>query len=359
MYGVGFDVLDLHGLAGGLVDRVHHDAVFAALENFLAVDIDRVLGAIRSIQITAVRMHVDRACRLTRPDVLRLGERFRAEHDLRIDLAAVHLVGVHLVLRFDRHVHPRLGRMEIQVPRPELFPTVGRDRHFVRQHAVLVVEDFQRARVFRLGGGAFVAAGHQNRQPVVGRHAHLMREDAGVDGSRLLHLFPGRKVLIDAVDAQRARIVERNQDKFRRDVGADVDGARRQRYRFAMRRQRAARRIDVKRGDVMLGPGFAVTGRAAAGRNVKISSRHMRPGILHARRQRDGGTLDQRGSGDIDVVVREIGTHVGIERDFPGDSLCPRHVRRGGCARNQRHECTTIDHDGISPINLPLNSLRS
>ena len=76
--------------------------------------------------------------------------------------------------------------MKIEVPRAERFAAVGRDGHFVREHAVLVGEDFQRARVFRLGGGAFVAARYQNRQPIVGRDAHLVGEDAGVDGARLL-----------------------------------------------------------------------------------------------------------------------------------------------------------------------------
>ena len=168
----------------------------------------------------AVRVHVDGAGRLPRSDVLRLGERFRAECDLRIDPAAFHLVRVHLVLRLDRDVHPRLRRMEIEMPRAEVPAAVRRDRHLVRQHAVLVVEDFQRAGVFRLRRGAFVAARHQNRLPVVGRDAHLVREDAGVDRARLLHLLAGREVLVDAIDAQRARVVERDQDVLRRDVRA-------------------------------------------------------------------------------------------------------------------------------------------
>src|SRR5437762_7020166 len=54
MDGTGLDVLDRGRLAGGLVDRVHHDAVLAALEHLLALEIDRVLGAIRPIQNTAV-----------------------------------------------------------------------------------------------------------------------------------------------------------------------------------------------------------------------------------------------------------------------------------------------------------------
>jgi hypothetical protein len=59
--------------------------------------------------------------------------------------------------------------MEVEVPRTKLFPSVGRNGHFVGQHAVLVIEDFQRTRVFRLGRGAFVAAGYQDRQSIVVR----------------------------------------------------------------------------------------------------------------------------------------------------------------------------------------------
>ena len=81
-------------------------------------------------------------------------------------------------------------------------------------------------------------------------------------------------------------------------------------------RERAARGIDAERGDVMLGPGRAVAGSAAAGRDVQIAPRDMRPGILHARGQRDRLSLDQRRARDIDVVVREIGPDVGIERDL-------------------------------------------
>ena len=127
--------------------------------------------------------------------------------------------------------------MKVEVPRTELFASVGRDRHFVGQDAVLVIEDLQCTRILRLGRGAFVPAGHQDRQPVVGCHAHLMGEDAGVDRTRLLHLFARREVRVDAVDAHRARIVERDQNIRGWNVGADVDRAGRQPYRCTVRRQ--------------------------------------------------------------------------------------------------------------------------
>jgi len=95
---------------------------------------------------------VDRACRLTRPDVVRLGQGLRPVRNFRIDPAVFHAKHVYLVLRLDRHVDPRFGRMEIEVSRAELFSSVGRDRYLVGQYAVLIVEDFQRARVFRFVG---------------------------------------------------------------------------------------------------------------------------------------------------------------------------------------------------------------
>ena len=82
-----------------------------------------------------------------------------------------------------------------------------------------------------------------------------------------------------------------------------------------------ARRIDAERGDVMLGPGRAITGSAAAGRDIQIASRCMRPGILHAGRQRDGLSLDQLRARDIHVIVRQIGPDVCIERDLSGRRL--------------------------------------
>src|SRR5262249_46301210 len=83
--GAGLDVLDRARLAGGLIDRVDDDAVLAALEHLLALEFDRVLAAIRPVQKPAVRMHVDRARRLTRAAVRRLGPRFRAGGEPRID----------------------------------------------------------------------------------------------------------------------------------------------------------------------------------------------------------------------------------------------------------------------------------
>ena len=225
--------------------------------------------------------------------------------------------------------------MKIKMPRAELLSSVGRDGHLVRQHAVLVVEDFQRARVLRFGRGALVSAGYQDRQSIVGGHAHLMGVDAGVDGARLLDLVARREVLVDAVDAHGTRIVKCYQDILRRNVGAHVDGARRQPYRRTVRRQSATRRIDAERGYVMLGPGRRGTWCAAAGRHIKIASRCMRPAILHGRRQRDRRTLDQLRTRDIHVVMREIGSDICIERELVGRRLGRSQPGRGNAACNK------------------------
>src|SRR5262252_10569650 len=148
-----------------------------------------------------------------------------------------------------------------------------------------------------------------------------MREDAGVDRARLLDLFAWRKVLVDTVYPHCARIVERNQDILRWNVGACVDGPRRQPYRCAVWRESASCRVDQKRGDVVLGPGRAITGSAAAGRNIEIASRYMRPCVLHGRGQGDRLTLDQLRAGDINVVVSQISPNVCIERDLVGRGL--------------------------------------
>ena len=91
--------------------------------------------------------------------------------------------------------------MEIEVARAELLSAIGSDRHFVGQHPVLIVEDFQRTRIFCLGRGAFIPTGYEDCQPIVGGHPHLMGIDTGVDWPRLFYLFAWREVLVDAVDA--------------------------------------------------------------------------------------------------------------------------------------------------------------
>jgi len=225
--------------------------------------------------------------------------------------------------------------MEIEMPRPKVPTSVGGDRHSISQHTVLVVEDFERTGVFGLGRGAFVAARDQDRQPVVRCDAHLMREDASVDRAWLLHFLAGREVGVDPIHAYRARIVERDQDVLRGDVRGHVDRPSGQPDRLTVPGERATGGVDAKRGDVMLGPRRSVSGCAAAGRDVQIPPRDVRPGVLHASGQGDGGALGQRGARDVDVVMREIGPDVGVERDLARLRLGERDSRCAHATRDQ------------------------
>ncbi len=235
------------------------------------------------------------------------------------------------------------------MPRAEFPAAVRRDGDFVGEHAVLVIEDLQRSRVLGLRGRAFVAARHQDHLAIVRRHAHLVREDAGVQRA-LLHFLSRREVLVDAVDVERARAVERHQDVLRRDIQRHVDRAGRQAYRLAVLRQRTARRVDAKRGDVMLGSGLAVTGSAAARRDVQIAPRDMGPRILHARGQRDRVPPDQRCALHVHVVVRELGPHVGIERHLARGLLRGGQAGRGDTAGGERQESFAEHRD--PPVRL-------
>src|SRR6516225_1796246 len=78
-------MLNRFGLTGGLINRVHYDAVLTTFENLLTLKFDRRLGTIRPVYKAAVRMDVDRARRLARPDVVGLGQCLSAVRDLWVD----------------------------------------------------------------------------------------------------------------------------------------------------------------------------------------------------------------------------------------------------------------------------------
>src|SRR4030095_14106460 len=81
--------------AGGLIDRVDDDAVFATLEDLLALKLDGLLGAVGPIKKTAVRMHMNRARPLPSPNVVGLRQCLCTERDLRVDSDVLHPIGVH------------------------------------------------------------------------------------------------------------------------------------------------------------------------------------------------------------------------------------------------------------------------
>jgi hypothetical protein len=93
--------------------------------------------------------------------------------------------------------------------------------------------------------GCVVTATHQDHLPIIRRRAHLVAEDAEIERSRLWHLLARCPVGVDAIDPQRARVVERDEDELRGNVGRHVDRARRQRDRRTVRGERTARGIDA------------------------------------------------------------------------------------------------------------------
>ena len=96
-----------------------------------------------------------------------------------------------------------------------------------------------------------MAAGDEDHRPVVQPHPHLMRVDAGVDRFRLVDLRTRRRIGIDPVDPDAARIAERDQQVLGGNVGRHVDRPGRQRDRSAMRRQCPGNRVDAKRGHMV------------------------------------------------------------------------------------------------------------
>ena len=150
------------------------------------------------------------------------------------------------------------------------------------QVAVVVVEDLEPARLLGLSPCRVVAARYQDDLLVVAAHPDLVRIDPGIDRLRLTRpLAPGGPVAVDPVDAEPARIAERDEDVFGRDVGRHVDGAGRQRDRLAVRAERARCGIDAERGDVVLGPDHPADPRCAvARRDIEKPPRPVRPSAV-------------------------------------------------------------------------------
>ena len=150
-------------------------------------------------------------------------------------------------------------------------------------------------------------------QPSPGDFADLYRKVGATDRDDDEHAEQERDGSDQPEREMLLRFEEPNNESDEGDRQRDIDSVpARQRDRLAMGRQRPAGRIDMKRGDVVLGPGGAVTRSAAARCNIQIAPRHMRPRILHARGQRHALARSQRASFDIDLVTRECRIHVCI-----------------------------------------------
>ncbi len=198
--------------------------------------------------------------------------------------------------------------------RAEAVTAVWRHRHLVGQQPVSVLENLKCPRLFRSARGGVMTACDKDRQPIVGADPHLVPVDAGVDRVRLKHFVAGGCVGIDAVDPERARIAEGDQQVFGGDVGRHMDWAGRQRYRLAVRRQRTPSRIDPERRHVMPVARRACPRRAVAGGDIEIPARCVRPGIMHIGRQGDGAAPNQRGGLDVYIIMSELGPDTGVKR---------------------------------------------
>src|SRR5437763_15022083 len=82
------DVLDRFRLDARGVEREYGNRVLAADKNLPATAFGGGVGAVRDIGEAAIRMHLDRADRLSAADIARLRQRTGAEHRCRRQLAA-------------------------------------------------------------------------------------------------------------------------------------------------------------------------------------------------------------------------------------------------------------------------------
>src|SRR5437763_1430712 len=105
------------------------------------------------INKAAARVDVNRASGLPPTNVAGLGQRFIAEDRRRRKPAIGNREHVEFVLALERNIDPRLGRVEVEMPRSEAVPAVWRYRHLVGQQPVSVLEDLERSRLFRLASG--------------------------------------------------------------------------------------------------------------------------------------------------------------------------------------------------------------
>ena len=70
-------------------------------------------------------MHLDRADRLPAADIVGLGERALLVTGAAEQLVAVEREHVEPVLPLERHIDPGLGRVEVEMPRPEAIAAFG------------------------------------------------------------------------------------------------------------------------------------------------------------------------------------------------------------------------------------------
>src|SRR5262249_13572206 len=121
-------MLEQRRLSGGLVDRKNRNVVLAAVGNLRALEIDSPGIAIGHIDELPSGMDVDRARGLPRAAVAGISKGRRDEHGVRRErVIRLQCVNIQMILALDRNEHPRLPRMEIEVPGPKAEAGARRD----------------------------------------------------------------------------------------------------------------------------------------------------------------------------------------------------------------------------------------
>src|SRR5215471_1676164 len=213
---------------GVLIDRESRDVVFAAVKDLLARERNRSGVAIGQINDASIRVDVNRSRALTRPDIARIGERLFDEERLRAECpVGFQFVDIELILPLDRHEHPRLRRMKIEMARPKAKAVSWRDRLKRSENAVLEAEHFDRARIFWLAARRIVAACDENRGLIVWRGADLVGIDPCIELVRLVYQLADRSVGVKPVSGNIARFIVRGEHIFAGAIDAGVNWPRR------------------------------------------------------------------------------------------------------------------------------------
>src|SRR5262252_8729482 len=150
MDSVRLTILDQRWLPGGLVDREHGHVVLAAIGDLRTREVDDAGIAVGHIDELSSGMDVNRTRGLPWADVARIGKRRLDEHGVgREKVVRLEFVDIQLILALDRDEHPRLPRMEIEVPGPKAEAVTRCDRRLVRQRTIVKAKNLERAGILR------------------------------------------------------------------------------------------------------------------------------------------------------------------------------------------------------------------
>src|SRR5580704_8881262 len=349
MRGADIGMLERGRLAGLRVDGECRDIAFAGTEHFHAVDVldagshrGRDARAVAEIDDLAVGVNVNRSGALNRDAMVRIAQGFLGEQRLGVEIAVrLELVDDELALPFDRQIDPRLGRMEVEVPRSKSIAAVRLDLSQVRQYAVIETIYMQRTGIFRLAAFGIVAARDHQHGLVVRCRPDLMEVDALLQIVRLRHLVADAAVGLDPVHADAGREIVGDEDIFAASIDAVVDRPRAQLDHVALWRELAIA-ADPEGRQIMFVAGKART--AGARGHIEKLPRRARPGILDAAGHLDRAALGQRVGIDVDIKVGELATDTGIERHALRRGLGEGATHGGNAAGQHGGERASAEH---------------